>query len=351
MIALINCGGSGSRLWPLSTPEYPKHLLKVSHNPGDGTLLQETFKRVDGFVDDAYFITEAGHAEEVKKQLGDEVDDDHIIIEPARRGTASCLLIALDHVRERHGEEVPLIFMHADHVIHDTEGFQETIAHAANASLEFNAITLLGLEPTFPTTGFGYIEQGMRMSEEHEKDVHEVAMFKEKPDRQTAEKYVREGKFLWNMGYFAAPLKTFVETMQKDSPTLFEQYQRLAAAEDKIAAYLEFEDDAIDYALMEPASNLHVVPGNFDWIDVGNFQDLHSISHQDANHNAVSGQDIELAEVTNSYIRNDTNSRVGVVGLDNVAVVVTENGILVTNRNFAHKVGDVSKKFNGKDKK
>ncbi len=347
MIALINCGGSGSRLWPLSTPEYPKHLLKVSHNPDDGTLLQETFKRVEGFVDDAYFITEAGHADEVKAQLGD-VDDDHIIIEPARRGTASCLLIALDHIRERHGEDAPLVFMHADHVIHDVDGFRETIAHAAEAAEQFNAITLLGLEPTFASTGFGYIEQGKRKSEESEKDVHEVAMFKEKPDRETAEQYVREGKYLWNMGYFAAPLRVFVETMQSDAPTMHKQYMTLAETDDKTAAYLEFEDDAIDYALMEPASNLHVVPGNFDWIDVGNFQDLHSITHQDADHNAVKGGGVEMLEVTNSFVRNDTDNKVAVVGLDNVAVVVTDNGILVTNRNFAHKVGDVSKRFRSK---
>ena len=350
MIALINCGGSGSRLWPLSTPEYPKHLLKVSNSPSDGTLLQETFKRVNGFVDDAYFITEAGHADEVKAQLGD-VDDDHIIIEPARRGTASCLLIALDHIRERHGEDVPLIFMHADHVIHDVEGFRETIAHASTASQEFGAITLLGLEPTYASTGFGYIEQGARKSAEGERDVNEVAMFKEKPDRTTAEQYVREGKYLWNMGYFAAPLSVFVDTMKKDAPKMYEQYMALTEAKDKTAAYLDFEDDAIDYALMEPATNLHVVPGSFDWIDVGNFQDLHSISPQDSNGNAIHGEIVETHEVTNSFIRNDTDTKVGVVGLDNVAVVVTDNGVLVTNRNFAHKVGDVSKRFNGKSGK
>ena len=347
MIALINCGGSGSRLWPLSTPEYPKHLLKVSDNEDDGTLLQETYKRVEGFVDDTYFITEAGHADEVKEQLGD-IDDDHIIIEPARRGTASCLLIALDHIRERHGEDVPLIFMHADHVIHDVDGFRETITHAGEASRQFEAITLMGLEPTHASTGFGYIEQGERKSDETEKDVHEVAMFKEKPDRETAEEYVREGKYLWNMGYFAAPLRVFVETMERDAPTLHKQYTALAAADDKVAAYLEFEDDAIDYALMEPASNLHVVPGNFDWIDVGNFQDLHSIAHQDADRNAVKGDGIEIEEVSNSFIRNDSDTQVAVVGLDNVAVVVTENGIMVANRNFAHKVGDVSKRFRNK---
>lgn len=349
MIALINCGGSGSRLWPLSTPSYPKHLLKVSNSEDDGTLLQETYKRIEGFVDDCYFITEAGHADEVKQQLKG-VDDDHIIIEPARRGTASCLLIALDKINQSHGDQVPLVFMHADHVIHDVNGFRETIEHAANASIEFGAITLLGLEPTYASTGFGYIEQGAKKSQDDQKDVHEVAMFKEKPDRETAEKYVEDGKYLWNMGYFAAPLRVFVETMERDAPSMYENYKKLIDADDKVEAYLGLDDDAIDYALMEPAKNLHVVPGSFDWIDVGNFQDLHSISHQDADHNAVLGNKIEIEEVSNSYLRNETDVDIAVVGLDNVAVVMTENGLLVANRNFAHKIGDVSKRINNKTK-
>lgn len=350
MIALINCGGSGSRLWPLSTPEYPKHLLKVSHNPEDGTLLQETYKRVKDVVEDAYFITEAGHAEEVKKQLNElgGIDDEHIIIEPARRGTASCLLIALDHVKEKHGEDEPLVFMHADHIIHDVLGFQETISHACETSKKYNAITLLGLEPVFPSVGFGYIEQGEKKSDESEKDVYEVAMFKEKPDRKTAESYVRNGNYLWNMGYFAAPLRVFVEAMKNDAPTMYEQYRKLEESSDKEATYLEFEDIAIDYALIERAKGTLVVPGTFDWIDVGNFQDLHSVSPQDEMNNAIKGEHIEVDQVANSLVRNETDCNLAVVGLDNVAVVVTDNGILVTNRNYAHKVGDVAKRFRKK---
>lgn len=343
MIALINCGGSGSRLWPLSTPEYPKHLLTIAGTDGEGSLLQNTYERVKDFVDEVYFITEAGHAQQVKDQL-DGVDDDHIIIEPARRGTASCLLIALDHIAQRHGDDVPLVFMHSDHVIHDKEGFEDTVRHAAESSIRHNAITLMGIEPTSPSTQFGYIERGERQSDEMQKDVHLVAQFKEKPDRKTAEGYIREGRFLWNMGYFAAPLKVFVETMEKDAPELHENYKKLADADDKHETYLSLSDDAIDYALMEPAKNLHVVPGTFDWIDVGNFQDLHTVSEQDEDNNAVAGL-VEIEDVSNSYLRNDSDTPVAVIGLDNVAVVMTKDGLVVTNRNMAGKVGDVSKRL------
>src|SRR5680860_446090 len=126
MIVLINCGGSGSRLWPLSTPEFPKHLLKVEGADGDGSLMQNTYARVKDYVDDIYFITESGHAHHVKEQLND-VDNDHIIIEPARRGTASCILYALDHIRERHDADIPLVFISADHVIHDHGAFHDVL--------------------------------------------------------------------------------------------------------------------------------------------------------------------------------------------------------------------------------
>lgn len=348
MIALINCGGSGSRLWPLSTPEYPKHLLSVTN--GDGkTLLQNTYERVKDFADEVYFITESGHAHHVKEQL-EGVDDDHVIIEPARRGTASCLLIALDHVRERHGDNVPLVFMHADAIINDVDSFRESIAHAARTSVDKSTITLLGVEPNKPSTAFGYIEREKRISDEEEKEVYTVAGFKEKPNYKTAQKYIKEGHYLWNMGFFAAPLKVFVNTMKKDAPVLHKGYESLVNADDKKKAYLALEDVAIDYALIEPAKKLLAVPGNFDWIDVGNYEDLHVVATQDEDGNAVSGN-VAIEDVTNSFIRNDTMTDVAVIGLDNVAVVMTDSGLVVTNRSFAQKVGDVSKRMRKKKSK
>ncbi len=341
MIAVINAGGSGSRLWPLSTPEYPKHLLKIGNN--GHTLMQMAYERVKDFADDVYVITEQGHAHHVTDQLPD-LDKDHVIIEPARRGTASCLLIALDHIGERHADDEPLVFMHADHVIHDVDGFCSTVSHAADVSVSESSIVLLGVEPTYPSIGFGYIKKGERVSKKDEREVFAVSQFKEKPDRTVAEKYIRDGRYLWNMGYFAAPLKVFVDTMESDAPSLHKGYHALKNSSDKKAAYLGLDDDAIDYALIEKAQKLLVVPGTFDWMDVGNFQDLHTVAKHDDDGNAVSGK-FATEQVTNSYLHNDTDQNVAVIGLDNVAVVMTEHGLVVTNRNHAHKVGDVSKKL------
>ncbi len=347
MIVLINCGGSGSRLWPLSTPDYPKHLLKVEGGDGNGSLLQNTYYRVKDFADEVYFITEAGHAHHVKEQLND-VDDEHIIIEPARRGTASCIVYALDHIREKHDNDVPLVFIMADHVIHDHEAFREALDHAAKTSAEHKGITLFGVEPTYPSTGFGYIEKGSRVSDDNEKDVHEVSSFKEKPDRKTAEKYIREGRYYWNSGNFAAPLNVWVETMKNDSPNLHNSYCSLrdsSGRDEKQDSYLKFENNSIDYALMEPAKKLLVVPGTFDWVDIGSYQDLHTVSEQNDDGNAVQGDKIATVDMTNSFVRNDTDTKLAVIGLDNVAVVVTKEGIVVTNRNMAQKVKDAAEKL------
>lgn len=342
MIFVINCGGSGSRLWPLSTPEYPKHLLTIN---GGGSLLQNTYKRVKDFADEVYFITEASHAHHVKEQLAD-INPENIIIEPARRGTASCLLLALSVIKKKHGEDVPLAFIHADHIVHDKVSHRDVFEYAAHMAVEHQAITLVGLEPVYPSTGLGYIEKGKKLTSGDTKSLFEVVSFKEKPDRETAEEYIRTGRYLWNMGAFVADAKTFAKTMQEDAPNLFEGLKQLDEAQDISEAYLALVDDAIDYALMEKAKSLLVVPGVFDWLDVGNFQDLHKVARHDSDGNAIAGSTVATEAVSNSFIRNDSNTKLAVIGLDNVAVIVNEHGILVTNRNMAQKVGDVSKRLN-----
>lgn len=347
MIVVINAGGSGSRLWPLSTPKYPKHLLKLEGTDGAGSLVQNTYNRIKDYTEYVYFITEAGHSHRIKEQLP-ELEDEQIIIEPARRGTASCIIFALTYINERHGKSIPLAFINADHVIHDHEAFRDALAHSTQTALKHNGITLFGVEPSYPATGFGYIEKGEKISLDEEIDVHEVAMFKEKPDRKTAEKYIKEGKYYWNSGNFAGPLKVWEETMKKDVPKLFDFYLSLCQAKgkEKEKIYLSAKEDSIDYALMEPAKRLLVVPGTFDWIDIGSYQDLYSISHQDEDANAIQGDNIATYEVSNSLIRNETTKKIGVIGLDNLAVIVTEEGIVIANRNKSQNVKDVVNNLN-----
>src|SRR3990167_8066077 len=156
MITVIIAGGSGTRLWPLSTPDYPKHLLKI--NGDENSLLQNTYERAKRISSDTYVITEIGHAHHIKEQLP-ELGDENFVIEPARRGTASCIVAALVHIASRHGQDEPIAFLAADHFIRDNDGFAHSFKVAGDASVASGRVVLVGVEPDHPSTGFGYIQK------------------------------------------------------------------------------------------------------------------------------------------------------------------------------------------------
>ena len=343
MIVCIIAGGSGTRLWPLSTPEYPKHLLKVDGD--DKSLLQNTYERAKAVADHVYVITESGHAHHIKDQLP-ELTDDNFVVEPARRGTASCIVAALVHVSTRHDKEEPIAVLSADHYIRDIVGFQHSFKVAGEASKSESRIVLVGVEPDHPATGFGYIQKDAIFDEDSL--VYEVDSFKEKPDYDTARKYVKSGQYLWNCGYFVGSVKTFTDHMGKYAPELQNNYNKLIDAkneEEYQTTYLSFENDTIDYALIEKVDDLLVVPASFDWMDLGSYSDLHLAVGADRQGNYVSNGNVELEDVENCYIDNQEDKPLAVVGLDNVVVINTKDGILVARKDLGQKVGVVAKRI------
>lgn len=342
MISVIIAGGSGTRLWPLSTPDYPKHLLQLT---GQQSLLNYTFERAKAVGREVYVVTDHSHAHHVEKQLP-KLSRDHIIIEPARRGTASCIIAALAKIQSTEPGDEPIAFMAADHYIRDANGFKHSFLNAASIAKKARRVVLIGIEPDYPATGFGYIQKAELYDDA--RYTFNVGAFKEKPDYQTAVRYLGSGNYLWNSGYFVGTLETFLSAMQNKAPTLFAEYNSLVAAKDLKefnATYLEFENISIDYALIEKLNDLLVVPANFDWMDLGSFGDLHRAVDSDQDGNHTYGQNILVDEVRNSYIRNEENRPLAVIGLDNVAIVNTPNGILVTRKDLAQKVGEAGKKL------
>lgn len=344
MITVIIAGGSGTRLWPLSTSDYPKHLLQLI---GERTLLQTTYDRAAKLGETVYVITEAGHAHHVKEQLT-ELSDDAFIIEPGRRGTANCIIMALDIISRRHDREEPVAFIHADHQVRDIDGFQRSFKIAAETATERREICLIGIEPTFAATGFGYIERDDTLDEDA--GVYNVLSFKEKPDFETATKYLESGRYLWNCGYFVGSVAIFIDEMAKSATDLKTTYDHLNGIQDTKGdeysdAYLALSNEVIDTALIEKASSLAVVAASFDWMDIGSFKDLHEANVSDERGNHLRGDMIFGDEIENAYVRNDEDKPVVVIGLDNIVVVNTPNGILVARKDLSQKVKDAVAKI------
>ncbi len=343
MITVIIAGGSGTRLWPLSTSDYPKHLLKLV---GERTLLQSAYDRAVRVGDTVYVVTEASHAHHVKDQLS-ELPEENFLIEPGRRGTGNCIVFALDIIGRRHDRNEPIAFVHSDHHIRDIDGYARSLKSAADASEKSKKVTLIGIEPTFPSTGFGYIE---RDGEVGDTDAFSIESFKEKPDFETAKSYVHAGNYLWNCGYFVGSVNTFLGEIERVAPGLQSSYDILSGVSEPLGekyneAYLSFPDLVIDYELAERSDNLAVVPANFDWMDIGSFKDLHEANESDEAGNFFKGGAIYDDELENVYIQNEEEKPVVVIGLDNIVVINTPNGILVARKDLSQKVKDAVAKI------
>lgn len=345
MITVIIAGGSGTRLWPLSTSTRPKQLLALT---GERTMVQQAYDRAKLLGDTVYVVTEASHAADLRAQLS-ELPDDAFLIEPGRRGTAHCIVFALDYIARHHDKDEPVAFVHSDHHVRDTKGFKRSFAAAARASTDGQMIALIGIEPTFPSTGFGYIERDGAIDEAA--GIYRVESFKEKPDFETAQRYVESGNYLWNCGYFVGSVNVFLREMAGSAPELMAHYQRLNdvaefGGNEYNEVYLSLDNQVIDIALIEKASYLAVVSAAFDWMDIGNFKDLHEAVQRDKNDNYMKGENIHAIDVENVYVRNEESGKpVAVIGLDNVVVINTPDGILVARKDVSAKCGDIAKKL------
>ncbi|EDK72666.1 Mannose-1-phosphate guanylyltransferase (GDP) [candidate division TM7 genomosp. GTL1] len=343
MIVVIIAGGSGTRLWPLSTSDYPKHLLQLMDND---SLLQSTYKRAKKLSKHIYVQTAGEEQLKLVREQLPELGDDAFPIEPARRDTAGAFIAALAHVQARHDHDEPIALIAADHYTRDVQGFVQSFKIAEKASRDEGRICLVGIEPTYPATGFGYIQKDGQL--EGSSLVYNVMMFKEKPDFDTAKKYVQSGEYLWNASYFIGSVNTFLRTMEEYAPELKKNYERLVATKSRKEyeeVFLSFDKISIDYAMMDHTKDLLVVPAAFDWADLGSFADAHKMIGTDNNGNYISGY-IELEGVENAYIRNDEGDKpVAVIGLDNVVVVNTPNGVLVARKDLSQKVGAIAKRI------
>lgn len=326
---VILAGGSGTRLWPRSRESHPKHLLALH---GKQSLLQATYHRLRRLTDNVSIITERSQVDSIQEQLPD-LSAGQFIIEPARRGTASALGLAAFTIA-RSDPGATMISVHADHYLgQDEDAYLRTLQNEAGWAERRSSLVTVGLKPPYPSTAFGYIRLGEEVQENGLTPAYRVQAFVEKPDLQTAERYLAAGEYFWHLGLFSWPVDTLFAEMAKHAPEL---YACLAAFADATlrgdaaaaeAAYLALPTVAVDTAVLEKTRNLLMVPAQFEWHDVGSWADLHDILEQDEAGNFVEGEHV-LIDSRNCMIHSP-RKLVAAVGLENMVVIETEDAILI----------------------
>lgn len=353
MIPLIMAGGGGTRLWPLSREKFPKQFQRLT---GNKSLLQVTAERLSALpnVEGAnLFVSTATHfAPLVRDQLS--VADDRLILEPCKRDNAAAILLSVLKIRQSLGRDDVVVGMFAsDHMITDTDLFARGAAAAERVAMVHpGAIVQMGLRPTYAETGYGYIEMGDKESHDDEAglDVYRVAGFREKPDEETAKKYVASFRYLWNAGIFFFRIDTILGLYERHLPELFASLSALpfGTAEEPPAlekVYPTVQATSIDYGIVEKTKDIFVLPmDHLGWSDVGHFKSLWEVLPKDADGNVLEGSNVLTRDTKNSIVYG--NGRlIACIGLENVVVVDTGDMLLVTTKEASQDI----KKFLGSD--
>jgi mannose-1-phosphate guanylyltransferase len=331
---LILAGGGGTRLWPASRRSRPKQLLKLG---GDESLLRASFRRAAAIfgVPRTLVVTAADQADAVREELP-ELPPDNLVIEPAARNTAAAVGLGAAAVARRAGESAVLAVLPSDAFIGDEAGFAQVLATAVNEAAE--AIVTIGIRPTHPETGFGYLHLGAPLRP----SVFEVGAFVEKPDLSTARNYLAASTYLWNSGMFFFTAGRLLLEARRHMPALGAALDRFVAAPDFHAAvaadYPAVPATSIDYGIMEKAQGIRVVPGDFGWNDVGSWAALASIRRPDGAGNVVTGDAIVTDSSGSIVVSEPGAPLVGVVGVEDLVVVATRDALLVVRKRDAQDV-------------
>ncbi len=338
--AVIMAGGRGTRFWPLSTSRRPKQLLPIV---SERTMIQETAARIRPLVpaERTWVVTGADQAEEVARQLA-FLDPDRILVEPVGRNTAPAIGLAAVHLLARDPAAVMAVFP-ADHAIGDAEAFRAALSAAARAAAEHETLVTLGVTPSRPETGYGYIESGPAAATIAGLTCHEVAAFREKPDLETARRYVEGGRHAWNAGIFVWRASVIREEIAAHLPALARALadpalvRGGAAAEAALAAaYAAIEPISIDYGVLERSRRIWMLPVDCGWNDVGSWTALYDVRPRDAAGNVVAG-DVVLADTRNAVVHAG-GPLVALVGVEDLIVISTPEAVLVCARDKAQDV-------------
>jgi mannose-1-phosphate guanylyltransferase len=327
----IMAGGIGSRFWPKSRVDYPKQFIDIL-NTGK-SLIQWTHERFAAFIPEQniFIVTSEEYTHIVKEQLP-QIADNNIVSEPSRKNTAPCVAYISFKIEQQNPDAI-LIVAPADHLILDNAGFQAICEHAIKFLNNKDALVTLGIKPTYPNTGYGYIQH---KSESVEDNVYGVKTFTEKPNTELAKTFIESGDFLWNAGIFIWKLNTILHAFEKYQPEMHELFsaekEKLNTAEEKRAIeqiYPLCTSVSIDYAIMEKADNVYVIPSSFGWSDLGTWASAYDNLEKDYLGNAVAGENVIVIDATKCMVSAPHDKLLVLQGLDDFIVVDTKDVLLI----------------------
>jgi mannose-1-phosphate guanylyltransferase len=352
--AVIMAGGVGKRFWPASTRHRPKQFLSLL---GDETMLQTTAGRIKSLVPDEniWVITNERYVELAREQLPD-VPSKNIIGEPIAKNTAPCIAVAASLIKQRD-EEAAMIVLPADHLIGDTPAFLSVLQTGVEKANHSQALVTIGIKPTRPETGYGYIEFESSATESVSRQtVQKVRQFREKPDAAAAKEFIADGHFLWNSGMFIWTVSSILRAFEKHLPEvatpaakLQKEFGKDGDEEALLDFYRSCPSISIDYGIMEKAGEVFVVPGDFGWNDVGSWTALYEVSGKDEHQNVLQNKLTLTEKAAGNIIYGTGKKIIALVGVENLAVVETEEAILVCDLDQAQDVKQIVNKLDGKE--
>src|ERR1700730_978492 len=339
--AVILAGGSGERFWPLSRRIRPKQLLRLISKE---TLLEQTVARLDGLVPTERILVLTNVEQETAvRELLPDFPKEKILAEPAKRDTAAAVALAAGWVAARDHSATMLV-LPADHLIANTAAFRETLSVAAKAAEETGSLVVIGIKPTWACPGFGYIENGQPISLRTGGDkiaIHHVLRFREKPNVDLAESFLRKGNFRWNAGMFVWSVPTVLSEFNRHAPELADFISRVRSRKDldKILGegFAKLPRISFDYAIMEKADRVIVVEASFDWDDVGSWQAVARYFKKDDHGNAAN-RALTALDASDNIIFNDGETAIALLGVHNLIVVRTADAVLICHRHQAEKI-------------
>ena len=347
-VPIILAGGKGERFWPVSRLQRPKQFLCL--DGGDRSLLQATADRLLPIASwsDLFVITASHLADGVREQLPD-IPTDNILVEPQGRDTAPAVAWATLEVAKRYGDDAICAFFPADHYITDEVRYCDTLRAAADLAVSIGAIATLGIQPTFPSTGYGYIEQGtdagtFTAGSAVDLPAYKVNRFAEKPDRETAKTFVESGRYSWNSGIFIFPAGIMIDELKKHAPEMTK-----ALIEEGVDAYASLKKLSIDYAVMEKTERAYVMPASFGWDDLGDWNAVERLLKGD-DKNVELCQHVCLDTTDSILYSADPDELIVTIGLKDIVVVRDGNATLIVRKDRTQDIKQAVKALGAEDK-